>query len=314
MIQTIKNRVKEAGSRVRVVSVSRLAELREDLDRFEAAEELNGFQRYILHHIYQLDLPEGFEARSVLVAATPAPPYARVEFEYGDRKHRMLGMCRSDADGTGEELSTLLHRLLEEILVPAGYHVADAHRLPLKRLAVRSGLSVYGRNNITYSEGMGSYYTLFAFLTDLPTDPDGDDWTEVRTAEACDGCGVCIASCPTGAIRPERFLIDNERCLTYFNEIPGDIPEWVPRDAFHCLYDCLDCQLGCPMNAPYKDHVAGPFRFDEAETARILDGLHPRDAKPGLARRMRILMMDEFHNVVPRNLRMMFDRQGPELW
>jgi epoxyqueuosine reductase len=38
----------------------------------------------------------------------------------------------------------------------------------LKRLAVRSGLARYGRNNVTYVEGMGSFLELSASLTDMP--------------------------------------------------------------------------------------------------------------------------------------------------
>ena len=45
---------------------------------------------------------------------------------------------------------------------------------PLKPLAVRLGLVRYGRNNVTYAPGMGSYIQLLGYLTDasLPL-PDG---------------------------------------------------------------------------------------------------------------------------------------------
>ena len=36
--------------------------------------------------------------------------------------------------------------------------------IPLKRLAVESGAAVYGRNNITYVDGLGSLYSSVIFL------------------------------------------------------------------------------------------------------------------------------------------------------
>ena len=316
MIRVLEERFRREGCRLRAVSVERLEALREDLNRLASSDELNGFQQYILSGIYQFDLPSAFEARQVLVVATPTPACAKVEFEWEGKKRRVFCICRSDETGTGEPPNILAVRWLEDLLSPAGYRLESAGRLPLKRLAVRSGLSVYGRNNITYVEGMGSYYTLSAFYTDLPPDPAGDNWREVSVHELCASCGACVAACPTGAIRPDRFLIDTDRCLTFFNESPGEWPAWIPQSVHRCLVDCLACQTDCPLNAEHRNQVAGPIYFDADETRRLIEGLRPEDAEPDLSRRMRLLMLDDFPPgpVVGRNLRLFLEHGEQAYW
>ncbi len=56
---------------------------------------------------------------------------------------------------------------MRSILGPAGIEVARA-RIPVKLLAVRTGLAQYGRNNIAYVRNMGSLVRLDAFCTDAP--------------------------------------------------------------------------------------------------------------------------------------------------
>lgn len=182
-----------------------------------------------------------------------------------------------------------------------------APRLPLKLLAARSGLAVYGKNNICYVEGMGSFLTLVSYFSDLPCAED--NWQEIRLMDDCSDCQVCLSNCPTGAIQRDRFLIDNERCLSYFNEAAGDFPEWLPRSAHHCLYDCLKCQLNCPQNRDYIDNVIGPIEFDAEETGMLLDGKPMREFPPALKRKARLLGMDSWLDVMPRNMMVLFDMQ-----
>ena len=57
--------------------------------------------------------------------------------------------------------------VMRSILDPAGYQVGRA-RIPVKLLAVRTGLAQYGRNNVAYVKNMGSFVRLDAFCTDAP--------------------------------------------------------------------------------------------------------------------------------------------------
>lgn len=85
----------------------------------------------------------------------------------------------------------------------------------------------------------------------------------------------------TGAIKPERFLIDNQRCLSALNEVGQAFPDWLSPDVHHTLYDCLLCQLPCPMNREQLAHVGEPVHFTEEETEYLLRGEPYVDIPPG---------------------------------
>jgi epoxyqueuosine reductase len=124
------------------------------------------------------------------------------------------------------EVLRQIEGLLAECLAPEGYYVAPA-RLPRKILAVRSGLAEYGRNNIGYVPGMGSFFQLTVFYSELPCQED--TWREPRMMDRCQDCQACLTKCPTGAISSERFLLRAERCLVFHNERSSDhpFPDWI---------------------------------------------------------------------------------------
>ena len=126
-------------------------------------------------------------------------------------------------------------------------------------------------------------------------------------AERCTHCWACVKNCPTGAIRKDRFIIDNERCLSNLNESPGEFPAWLPKSVHHCLYDCLKCQIICPMDRAYLDHVIGPVQFSEEETELLLSG-GPLDAfSPELKQKSKLLGLDPWIENMPRNLKVLFE-------
>ncbi len=289
------------GERPRAIPVRRLAELRDELAAYGQSEELNDFQRYILREKYEFGVPAApFEIRSLILVATPHPPYAPVELTWGGRTIQTRSLVMSDFARTERDLRARLE--------PQGVHLIPAGDVPLKRLAVRSGLAVYGRNNVTYVEGMGSQHSMSAFFSDLPGDETA--WTEVTMATECAGCRACLNGCPTGAIREDRFLIDNMRCLSYFNESPAEFefPDWLPASVHHTLYDCLRCQIRCPINIRLHSIPAQTVTFDEAETGLLLAGV-PADRMPEpTARKARFLGLDKWGDGVPRNIRVLFDQ------
>ena len=117
--------------------------------------------------------------------------------------------------------------LIKNAVKKAGYIIKTQSVLPFKRLAVQSGLAKYGRNNIAYVDGMGSWCKFIAFLTNIPC--DGSSWREQPVmAAACEDCNLCINGCPTDAISKDRFLLLREKC------IGGG--------------GCSACQDLCPMN------------------------------------------------------------------
>jgi epoxyqueuosine reductase len=205
-----------------------------------------------------------------------------------------------------------------EILEPAGYRVAKAV-LPKKLLAVRSGLAAYGKNNITYVHGLGSFHRLVVFYSDLPCDPSagsGDDWREPEMMERCEKCIACLRHCPAGAITSERFLLHAERCITFHNEQPSDVPfpAWFDASWHNCLVGCLHCQSICPENRDFLAWVEEGAEFSSEETTLLVEGV-PLDQLP--AETIRKLEQSDLVGLLdslPRNLQLLLESSERETW
>jgi len=196
---------------------------------------------------------------------------------------------------------------LEKLLAPFGYRVIPA-RLPQKLLAVHSGLAEYGRNNICYIPGFGSFFQPTVFFSDLPCEED--DWRELRSMERCQSCKACMLKCPTGAITEERFLLHAERCLVFHNERPGGIPfpSWIDRSAHNCLMGCMICQKFCPENKPVLNWFEGDEKFSNEETTLLMEGASREQFPAGMVKKLERLELLEDLDKLPRNLDVFFSR------
>ncbi|MFB3903213.1 MAG: 4Fe-4S double cluster binding domain-containing protein [Acidobacteriota bacterium] len=156
-------------------------------------------------------------------------------------------------------------------------------QIPLKLVAARLGLVTYGRNNLTYLRGWGSYHQLAGFLTSVDLQPKqsfipcsepeaGHGGSGERLQPACRNCRRCVSACPTGALAGDRFLARAERCLTLTNEQPGAWPDWIPPSAHHCLVGCLLCQQACPVNRKRLELEDLTTVFSSSQMAKILAG------------------------------------------
>jgi epoxyqueuosine reductase len=142
--------------------------------------------------------------------------------------------------------------------------------LPLKLIAARTGLAEYGKNNITFVPGMGSFHRLRAFFTEQPC--SRGTWHSVRPMHLCKGCSICTTNCPTQAIRPDRFVIDAGRCVTLYNELPEPMPAWMPARAHNALVGCTLCQWKCPANVRAVGRGEKLAELTEEETSMLLSG------------------------------------------
>jgi epoxyqueuosine reductase len=287
-----------------LIPIERLQDLKEDFAALQLENEFNDFQKFIVNELYQFDLPQAeFEIRSLLLAASPNPSELEITFSWQGRQFPLI-LPASYANK--ERIPAEIERQIQSILEPIGHFIKPATQLPRKRLAVRSGLGLYGRNNICFVDGMGSFANLSLFYTSLPC--KNDAWYPVRCMPACQNCQICVRNCPTGAIQPSRFLIDNEKCLTYFNEAGGEwqFPQWISPSAHHAVYGCLKCQVCCPVNKAYLQKVQPPFSFTEEETAALVEGKAFDLFPPALQQKVRALKMGEYLEVLPRNLKALF--------
>jgi epoxyqueuosine reductase len=198
-------------------------------------------------------------------------------------------------------------KILKNVLENNGNKIVRA-RLALKTLAVRSGLAKYGRDNISYVPGMGSFLRLIAFYTDYPC--EGDNWQEASMMKACEYCALCRETCPTRCIPSDRFLIHAENCLTHFNEDEFDLPKWLQSDWHNSLIGCMKCQSVCPVNKPYLDKIDDGPDFSEAETTLILKRLPVEQLSPETRMKLDRMVEDGIYPVMGRNLRMLIEKEG----
>jgi epoxyqueuosine reductase len=203
-----------------------------------------------------------------------------------------------------------LEQNLNKFLNPKGYYVQYAPRLPRKLLTVRSGLGLYGRNNICYVKNMGSFLFLATYFTNISCVED--EWHEIGHMTSCRTCTACMRNCPTSAIMNNRFLIDNERCLTYLNEANSDqeFPQWLDTSSHHTIYGCLRCQEICPMNKDYLNKIIRPAEFTEEETKFLLKGKPFETFSQTLKQKIEFIDMKAYLGALPRNLKILFRSIG----
>jgi epoxyqueuosine reductase len=303
-VEKVLFQLEDKGHKGRIVSTRRLTELQEGIEGHHRQglldEEFYGAYLAGLKFNPPESLPE---ARSLIVVAVPDPP-TRITFT---REGERLPLLVPPTYLHYREIDKRVDDLLAEALAPAGYRVAQA-RLPKKLLAVRSGLAQYGRNNISYIPGMGSYYRLVAFYSDLPC-PE-DNWQEPQLLERCQKCRACLRACPTAAISSERFLLRAERCMTFLNEKPTDVPfpSWIDPAWHNCLVGCLHCQRVCPENKEVLPWVEEGEEFSEEETAQLAEGVALDRLSAATAERLERLDLVELLDVLPRNLSVLLSR------
>lgn len=296
--------LEQRGYKGRVIALQGLPAVWEDIERHHRAgridealyqERLTDFQ----HHPPD-SLPN---AKSVILVAY-AQPQTRFTFAWNNHTIQTIipptYLYSRQADKQVEDT-------LMEFLQPEGYRVVKTV-LPKKLLAVSSGLAQYGRNNISYIPGMGSFYRIAVFYSDVPCLKQS--WQELQMMEPCQDCMDCLHQCPTGAITAERFLIRAERCLTFHNYRPGHIPfpAWIDPSWHTCLVGCLLCQTVCPKNAHVRDWIVEGEDFSFEETTLLLAGMSPAQLPAETARKVKGL--ERFMDRVPRNLKVLVERNA----
>lgn len=301
MLEELRAQLEERGYQGRVVSIQHLVDLQEEFDGHLSGGLLDRelYQTYLAGFRFSPaeNLPE---TRSVIVVAVPQPKI-EVTFAWNGEPLRCIIPPTYPERKTDERV----RGFLRQVLAPGGYRVAEA-ALPRKLLAVRSGLAAYGKNNVSYVPGMGSFYSLVVVYSDLPAPANG--WREPAMMDACRNCSACLRHCPAGAISNDRFLLHAERCLTFHNEKPGDAPfaAWIDPAWHNCLVGCLHCQRVCPENRAVWQWVEEGAEFSQEETALLLEGVPAEHLPSATVEKMESLGMEGYADTLPRNLQALF--------
>ncbi len=242
-------------------------------------------------------------ALSLIIVATPSYR-ADLKFQF---KNKNFSLKIPPIYSDKETVTDRIKKLTSEIFNKNGYNTFPVV-LPKKLIAVKSGLAKYGKNNLAYINGMGSYHRLTLFATDLPC--DYDTWqTETQTLDRCKKCLACQKICPTSAISKNKFLINAERCLSYFNEQPAQFPAWIDSSSHNCIVGCLKCQEICPENKNYASTFTTKETFDERETQMILANVPYEKLPEDLQTRISNLCLKYYYNKLSRNISPLIENQ-----
>jgi epoxyqueuosine reductase QueG len=158
-----------------------------------------------------------------------------------------------------------------------GWRALANSGLPEKRLVLASGLGSLGLHGLVMVPGHGSAVVLGLLLLPIPIDDARDSaphavhpsQSAARISTLCEGCGACVAACPTGALKGLQedgsIGFEKELCLQYWSSRPGEPPErvqaaWSRASGLASglaygglLYGCDACQEACPFFKPDPD-------------------------------------------------------------
>ena len=211
-----------------------------------------------------------------------------------------------------DEIQAEVAATLAASLAPAGL-AAALMRLPEKLLAVCAGLARYGRNNIAYVDGWGSFVELVACVSDLGPGRRPLD----RRARAA--ALRVLRGLPAG-------LPDRRHRRGPFSAARRALPDAPQRERASrsrsgstrrgttVSVGCLRCQRCCPEDLAVRDEVAETAAFDERETGLLVAGVDHGllGREPRLREKLGDLGLlgydDEFLGVaLARNLRALLD-------
>lgn len=300
LVHPLSQAFNQVGYKYKSVSINHLAELQDQVAKLVrqglVSKQLCEKWRFYLQT--NRDLPA---AKTILIVAIPQP-ITRLHFEWKG----IIYPAEIAPNYIFRKNESQVEKVINKVFSPYGYNITKA-RLALKTLAVRSGLAEYGRNNISYVPGMGSFCRLVAFYTDWPFEED--NWQASKAMKACENCSLCGESCPNNSIDKERFLIHAENCLGFLNEIKPDIPYWVRFQPKwnNAFVGCMQCQFVCPENEPFQQNILTGQSFSSNETGLILEKI-PWEKLP-IKTRQKLEDLQVIYYLLAKNLDALIQKQ-----
>ena len=260
MINLLRAEANKHGDKLAMMAFDHFEGIRNDLEKLAFKAD-----RYFDFHAPS---DVGFQVNSVIIVAY-ATPLVSMDFALEDK---IKTVYISPGYYAAHNREKIIFDYLSPILQKGGFHTSTAQKLPCKSVAVRTGLGVYGRNNIVYVDGMGSFCRFVIYLTDLPSNDEFyDDQAYLRHKSHCRECMKCVNSCPTGALNINQNTIDISRCLCWMTLMDVGSPDWVNLEWHNALFGCMMCQKFCPQNIDFMRNVARIGNYDELQTKAVLD-------------------------------------------
>ncbi len=308
MIENLNNFLKKYNYKAGIISFSRLRELKDEITCLYRDKYINEniYKLYLYNFSYNIDEENKypFRPQSVIIVAVPRPQ-SRIYFNI---KSKRFAVIVPPAYIGQRETNQKIEEILKCYFEGTGYNVLHTQTyIPEKLIAAHSGLTMYGKNNISYMDEFGSFFCLATFFSDIKC--DYENWHEKKELEGCRECNICMENCPTGAITARHFLIQAENCLTFFNEKPGEFPEWVTPGAHNCLVGCMKCQIVCPHNRPFTKWIENAEEFTREETDIILNNAPVEKMPSAVIDKINCLGLEDYAGVLSRNIKALLEAE-----
>ena len=163
--------------------------------------------------------------------------------------------------------SNAAYHAVKTLLPLLAEHGVRAERVyvPVRELALRSGVGVGLKNGLTAYGRLGTRVAVQTLIADIPNVAYTPPRYDAPFNRACEGCKRCEAACPSGAITDAGY--DVSKCArAYMGK--ETMPAWA-MEKIDSLLGCELCQFACPLNAgiSYDENLPDAFSLE-----RILRG------------------------------------------
>jgi len=188
------------------------------------------------------------EAKSVVIVGAPGFLGRMQSFE--ECRKELLG-CAEQSHVNVKYLQNNAERSskLTDFFAGKGYQCFSmtGGSFPIKLMASKCGVGVYGKNAVILHPDYGSWITLGAFITDAEMEPDQP------MNDVCGKCDLCMRACPTNALSVP-YRCDMTKCIDFhLGHNKKNIPREIRAKCGNLLGEgCTVCRDACPKNRNLK--------------------------------------------------------------
>jgi epoxyqueuosine reductase len=97
-----------------------------------------------------------------------------------------------------------------------------------------------------------------------------------------------------------------KRCIPLYNEVEGELPDWIPVNAHHAFMGCMKCQALCPANRLPIKRTGQLEDITEEETRQFIGGHPEQSVILSVSRKLKMPSLAEYMEMVGiaiRNIR-----------
>ncbi|BEP29880.1 4Fe-4S double cluster binding domain-containing protein [Helicovermis profundi] len=301
----IINELENKGFKAKFISINSIDRIKPELDKVQSDNPFVSKHLSSYFDEFNYDINSLMKtAKSILIIATP-DPISRIGFTIDKKKKNVIMppmylYNSSVKNEINQKNISRISKSLDNILSNYDYKSKKIN-LPAKLLAVKSGLGKYGKNNICYIDGLGSFMWLSVYLTDVPC--FDEVWVENINMDKCSNCNLCLDNCPTKALSRDRYVLKANKCITFHNESEKEFPKWIEKS--NAIIGCIRCQIVCPLNKSNSRNIVDISTFNESETNQILNKVPLENFSKSTLKKLDDINFIEYYELLQRNLKLL---------